>query len=59
MSYFRLFLFWQTITINHTYTIDEIVKAGQEVEEAVLNKAISLIFRDKVFTNENKTIVFV
>ncbi|HET7118902.1 MAG TPA: formyltetrahydrofolate deformylase [Hanamia sp.] len=48
----------QTITIDHTYTVDEMVKAGQEVEKAVLNKAISLISRDKVFTNGNKTIVF-
>jgi formyltetrahydrofolate deformylase len=48
----------QTITIDHTYTVDEMVKAGQEVEKAVLNKAISLIARDKVFTNGNKTIVF-
>lgn len=48
----------QTITIDHTYTVDEMVKAGQEVEKAVLNKALSLISRDKVFTNGNKTIVF-
>ena len=48
----------QTITIDHTYTVEEMVKAGQEVEKAVLNKAISLISRDKVFTNGNKTIVF-
>lgn len=48
----------QTITIDHTYTVDEMVKAGQEVEKAVLNKAISLVCRDKVFTNGNKTIVF-
>ena len=48
----------QTITIDHTYTVDEMVKAGQELEKAVLNKAISLISLDKVFTNGNKTIVF-
>ena len=48
----------QTISIDHTYTVDEMVKAGQEVEKAVLNKAISLISSNKVFTNGNKTIVF-
>ncbi|HEY5370148.1 MAG TPA: formyltetrahydrofolate deformylase [Hanamia sp.] len=48
----------QTIKIDHTYTVDEMVKAGQEVEKAVLNKAISLVSQDKVFTNGNKTIVF-
>ena len=48
----------RTITIDHTYTIDEIVKAGQEVEKTVLNKAIGLVCHDQVFTSGNKTIVF-
>ena len=48
----------QTITIDHTHTVDDIVKAGQEVEKAVLNKAVNLVILDKVFTNGNKTIVF-
>ncbi|MEO5650091.1 MAG: formyltetrahydrofolate deformylase [Ginsengibacter sp.] len=48
----------RTITIDHTYTIDEIVKAGQEVEKTVLNKAIELVCHDQVFISSNKTIVF-
>lgn len=48
----------RTITIDHTYTIDEIVKAGQEVEKTVLNKALGLVTRDQVFISGNKTIVF-
>ena len=48
----------QTITIDHTYTVDEMVKAGQEVEKTVLNKAIALVTGDKVFVSGNKTIVF-
>jgi len=48
----------RTIPIDHNYTIDEIVKAGQEVEKTVLNKAIELLTRNQVFTTGNKTIVF-
>lgn len=48
----------QSITIDHTYTVDEMVKAGQEVEKTVLNKAIRLVCRDQVFVSGNKTIVF-
>jgi formyltetrahydrofolate hydrolase len=42
----------------YTYTVDEMLKAEQEVEKTVLNKAISLISRNKVFTNGNKTVAF-
>jgi formyltetrahydrofolate deformylase len=48
----------RTIPIDHTYTIQEIVKAGQEVEKTVLNNAIGLVCRDQVFISGNKTIVF-
>jgi formyltetrahydrofolate deformylase len=48
----------RTIPIDHTYTIEEIVKAGQEVEKTVLNNAIGLVCRDQVFISGNKTIVF-
>jgi len=48
----------QTITIDHTYTVAEMVRAGQEVEKTVLNKAIALVTGDKVFVSGNKTIVF-
>ena len=48
----------QTITIDHAYTVAEMVRAGQEVEKTVLNKAIGLVTGDKVFVSGNKTIVF-
>lgn len=48
----------RTIPIDHTHTIEEIVRAGQEVEQTVLNKAIGLVAHDKVFISGNKTIVF-
>lgn len=48
----------QTIAIDHTYSAAEMVKAGQEVEKTVLNKAIALVTSDKIFVSGNKTIVF-
>lgn len=48
----------QTIPVDHTYTVNEMVHAGQEVEKTVLNKAIELVARDQVFISGNKTIVF-
>jgi formyltetrahydrofolate deformylase len=48
----------QTITIDHAYTVAEMVRAGQEAEKTVLNKAIALVTGDKVFVSGNKTIVF-
>jgi formyltetrahydrofolate deformylase len=49
----------QTIAIDHSYSISEIVKAGHEVEKTVLNKAINLVCHDRVFVSGNKTVVFV
>ena len=48
----------QTIPVNHTFGVKEMIKAGKEIEKAVLNKAMQLLFEDRVFLNENKTIVF-
>lgn len=48
----------QTIKIDHTYTVAQMVEAGQEVEKTVLNRALKLVARDQVFISGNKTIVF-
>jgi formyltetrahydrofolate deformylase len=34
------------------------IKAGREIETAVLAKALKLIFEDRVFVYGNKTVVF-
>ncbi|MCL4638386.1 MULTISPECIES: formyltetrahydrofolate deformylase [Olivibacter] len=44
--------------VNHTYTADDMRKAGKEIEKAVLSKALSLIIEDRVFVTGNKTVVF-
>lgn len=48
----------QTIKIDHTYSVTQMVEAGQEVEKTVLNRALKLVARDQVFIAGNKTIVF-
>jgi formyltetrahydrofolate deformylase len=34
------------------------IKAGKEIETAVLAKALQLVFDDRVFVYHNKTVVF-
>ncbi|MXV50667.1 formyltetrahydrofolate deformylase [Pedobacter sp. HMF7647] len=48
----------QTIHVNHTFTVSDMVTAGKEIETAVLSKAMQLVFQDRVFISGNKTIVF-
>ncbi len=48
----------QIITINHTYTTSDMVKAGKEIETAVLARALKLVLEDRVFVYDNKTVVF-
>lgn len=48
----------QIIPINHTYTPAAMVTAGKEIEKAVLAKALKMLFEDRVFVYNNKTVVF-
>lgn len=48
----------QTISVNHGFTAIDMMKAGKEVETSVLIKALKLVFEDRVFVCENKTVVF-
>lgn len=48
----------QIIHVNHTFGIEDMIKAGKEIEKAVLAKALKLLFEDRVFVYQNKTIVF-
>ncbi|MGX5689650.1 formyltetrahydrofolate deformylase [Arcticibacter tournemirensis] len=48
----------RTIPVNHTFGVAEMVKAGKEIEKAVLSRAMQLVFEDRVFINGNKTIIF-
>ena len=48
----------QIIPVNHTYTAADMIKAGKEVEKSVLAKALKMLFEDRVFVYNNKTVVF-
>lgn len=48
----------QIITVNHSLTALDMMKAGKEIETSVLAKALRLVFEDRVFVYKNKTVVF-
>ena len=45
-------------TINHSHKLADLIKAGRENETAALVKAMQLVFEDRVFVYNNKTVVF-
>ncbi|MGI4751928.1 MAG: formyltetrahydrofolate deformylase, partial [Janthinobacterium lividum] len=47
----------QIIPVNHSLSASDMMKAGQEIETAVLAKALRLVFDDRVFVYKNKTVV--
>lgn len=51
-------IFQDTIKINHTYSWQDMQKAGRDVEKIVFSKALSLVLNNKVFIYGNKTVVF-
>jgi len=48
----------QIIPVNHTFTAADMIKAGKEVEKGVLARALKMLFEDRVFVYDNKTVVF-
>ena len=47
----------QIISSDHSHTASDMMKAGQEIETAVLAKALRVVFDDRVFIYKNKTVV--
>lgn len=47
----------QIISANHSHTAGDMMKAGKEIETAVLAKALKMVFDDRVFIYKNKTVV--
>jgi len=45
-------------TITHSHNLADLIKAGRENETAALVRAMQLIFEDRVFVYNNKTVVF-
>ncbi len=48
----------QIIPVNHSFTAKDMIRAGKEIETAVLAKALNLVLDDRVAIFNNKTIVF-
>jgi formyltetrahydrofolate deformylase len=48
----------QIIPVNHSFTAADMVKAGKEIETAVLARAMQLVFEERVLIWKNKTIIF-
>jgi formyltetrahydrofolate deformylase len=48
----------QTIDVDHTFGVVQMVNSGKGIERSVLSKALQLVFQDRVFISGNKTIVF-
>lgn len=48
----------QIIPVSHTFSAADMMRAGKEIETAVLAKALHLVFEDRVFIYKNKTVVF-
>lgn len=48
----------QIIPVNHSHTAADMMKAGKEIETAVLARALRLVLDDRVFVYKNKTVVF-
>lgn len=48
----------QIIPVNHSYSLKDLIKKGRENETGALAKAMQLVFEDRVFVYNNKTIVF-
>jgi formyltetrahydrofolate deformylase len=48
----------QIIPVTHSFSAADMMRAGKEIETAVLAKALHLLFEDRVFIYKNKTVVF-
>ncbi len=46
------------ISVNHRYNWRDMQQAGRDVEKVVLSRALKLVLEDRVFVNNNKTVVF-
>jgi len=46
------------ISVNHRFDWRDMQRAGRDVEKVVLSRALKLVLEDRVFVNQNKTVVF-
>ncbi len=46
------------IPVDHTENANDMARLGKDVEKIVLAKALKLVFEDRIFIRENKTVIF-
>ena len=46
------------IPVNHRFSWRDMQQAGRDVEKIVLSRALKMVLEDRVFVNDNKTVVF-
>lgn len=46
------------VRVDHTHTVDDLVRVGADVERAVLSRAVLWHSQDRVIVHENQTVVF-
>jgi formyltetrahydrofolate deformylase len=48
----------QVIPVDHTHSPADMARAGREIEQAVLARALNLVLEDRVFLSANRTVIF-
>ncbi len=48
----------QVIPVDHTHSPADMARAGREIEQAVLARALNLLLEDRVFLSGHRTIIF-
>ena len=48
----------RVIPVNHTHTAQDLSRAGRDVEQLVLARALRLVLEDRVFLCGNRTVIF-
>ncbi len=48
----------QVVPVDHTHTAEALVQSGRDVEQMVLARALRLVFEDRVFLCNNRTVIF-
>ena len=46
------------VRVDHTHTVDDLVRVGADVERAVLSRAVLWHCQDRVIVHDNQTVVF-
>ena len=50
-------IFQDVVTVDHSYSWQDMRRAGRNVEKIVLSNALQYLLEDRVFVHENKTVI--